>query len=409
MKLAIVFTNLGPYHLARLRAAAGRLDRIGGRVVAYETAGVERKYPWRASDGPEPFERVTLFPGAALEGLPRRECARAIREALDRDRPDAVAVAGYVRAESLAAAAWARAHGLPAVLMSESQSIDRPRAWWKEAIKRRRVRRFDAALVGGPAHREYLEALGMPPDRIALGYNAVDNEHFASACARSRSQPRSRSGLPSGPYFLSVGRFVAEKNLERLLRAFATYRRSAPSEAAWDLVLCGGGELEARLDRLIRAEGLSGCVHRPGFLQSEELPRWYAHASAFVLPSLSEPWGLVVNEAAASGLPLLVSDRAGCARTLVPDPPGQAGWRLDPTDHEHITASLARMSACSEAERTAMGRRAAEIVAGWGPGRFASGLLDAVEMASGRRSAPGGPRARPLIESVMTNDKFQIQ
>jgi glycosyltransferase involved in cell wall biosynthesis len=314
-------------------------------------------------------------------------------------------VAGYVRAESLAAASWARARGLPAVLMSESQSIDRPRAWWKEAIKRRRVRRFDAALVGGPAHREYLEALGMPPERIALGYNAVDNEHFASACARSRSQAGSRSGLPPAPYFLAVGRFVSEKNLERLIRAFAAYRRSASSEMAWDLVLCGGGELAARLDGWIRAEGLAGCVHRPGFLQAEELPRWYAHASAFVLPSLSEPWGLVANEAAASGLPLLVSDRAGCARTLVPDPPGRTGWRLDPTDTEHIAASLARMSACPEAERSAMGRRAAEIVAEWGPERFASGLLDAVGMAYGRRSAPRSTYVWPRAESGMTNSK----
>ena len=66
----------------------------------------------------------------------------------------------------------------------------------------------------------------------------------------------------------------------------------------------------------VQASGCAHAIHCPGFLQSEELVRYYAFASAFVHASISEPWGLVVNEAAACGLPLLVSDRAGCADTL---------------------------------------------------------------------------------------------
>ncbi len=86
--------------------------------------------------------------------------------------------------------------------------------------------------------------------------------------------------------------------------------------------------------------GFAHAIHRPGFLQVGDLPRWYAHAGAFVLPSLMEPWGLVVNEAAASGLPLLVSNRAGCSATLVPDPEGTTGARFDPMDVEGIAAKM---------------------------------------------------------------------
>ena len=85
--------------------------------------------------------------------------------------------------------------------MSESQEIDRPHVWWKELIKRRRLRWFDAALVGGPTHRDYLVQLGMPPARIALGYNAVDNDYFATAAshlAPSRERP---FGLAAGSLF----------------------------------------------------------------------------------------------------------------------------------------------------------------------------------------------------------------
>jgi 1,2-diacylglycerol 3-alpha-glucosyltransferase len=381
MDLAICFTNFGPYHLARLRALAAALGRSGGHLIAYEVAAVERRYPWQPARADEPFEWITLFPDRAVETIPRASCARAIRKALDRDRPDAVAIVGYARPESTAALGWARRSGRPTILMSESQSIDHPRAWWKEAIKRRRVRRCAAAVVGGPRHREYLVDLGMPRDRITLGYNAVDNAHYAALSEAARRDPDGRRGLPEAPYFLAVNRFVAEKNLARLVRAFASYREAAPRGMAWDLVLCGDGPDAAEVEEAVAASGCAGAIHRPGFLQADELSRWYAFAGAFVHPSLMEPWGLVVNEAAACGLPLLVSDRAGCAETLVPDGPRTTGRRLDPRDVEGMAADLAWMAGLPDPERRSLGLRAAEVVARWGPGRFAVATIEALQIA----------------------------
>jgi glycosyltransferase involved in cell wall biosynthesis len=389
--LAVSFTNLGPYHLARLRALAARLGRDGGRLIAYETAGAERKYAWRVGRDAEPFDWITLFPDAALESIPGRACARAMIEALGRDRPDAVGLVGYVRPECLAALRWAEGCGRPAILMSESQAIDRPRHWWREAVKRWRVRRFSAALVGGPRHRQYLVELGLPADRIALGYNAVDNAYYAALAAAERCTGSRRPEVPAHRYFLSVARFVPEKNLCRLVRAFGRYRDRVPAETAWDLVLCGDGPGADEVELSIRSCGHAGSIHRPGFLQADELAKWYAFAGAFVLASVSEPWGLVANEAAASGLPLLVSDRCGCAETLVPDPPGQTGWRFDPCDEPGLARLLHHMAALPEPTRAVLGRRAAEVVAPWGPERFAMGTLEALDLA--RRSRQ--PLRRP--------------
>lgn len=395
MKLAISFTNFGPYHLARLRALALELTRAGGSLLAYETAGTERRYPWLTPRLAEPFAWETLFPGRALEAIPRSACAKAQREALERDRPDAVAIVGYARPESMAALDWATRSGRPTVLMSESQAIDHPRTWWKEAIKRRRVRRFSAALVGGPRHRDYLIDLGMPADRIALGYNAVDNEHFARRADAARRSAELRSGLPGRPYFLAVSRFVPEKNLVRLVRAFSRYRAAMPEGRGWDLVLCGDGPGAAEIHAAAREGGQAGAIHFPGFLQAEELPRWYASAGAFVHPSLMEPWGLVVNEAAACGVPLLVSDRAGCAETLVPDPPGTTGRIFDATDEGVMASALAWMAEQPEERRAAMGRRAAAVVDSWGPERFALGTLEALSLIPATRPWTGrGPVAR---------------
>jgi glycosyltransferase involved in cell wall biosynthesis len=395
MRLAVCFTNFGPYHLARLRALAARLGGRGDRLIAYEVAGSERTYPWLRSRQAEPFEWVTLFPTRTLEAIEPDTCRWAMLDALEYDRPDVLGIVGYARPESMAAARWARRRRRPAILMSESQAIDRRRAWWKELIKRRRVRLFDAAVVGGPAHRAYLVRLGMPPDRVALGYNAVDNDYFAAAARRWRVDPRGRAGLPAAPYFLTVCRFVPEKNLVRLVQAFARYRRRvAGDRPAWDLVLCGDGPGRSEVVAAVADSGLAPAIHRPGFVQVDALPRWYAHAGAFVLPSVSEPWGLVVNEAAASGLPLLVSDRAGCAATLVPDPVGTTGARFDPLDVEQLADRLAWIAAAAAEEVEGMGRRAAETVGLWGPDRFASGVIEAIEWARDGRGRRRGPAAR---------------
>ena len=375
MFFAVCFTNFGPYHLARLRALAATLADRGDELIAYEVADQEQRYPWDRSRLDEPFRWTTLFPGRALESIARDQCSRAMTEALRRDRPDALGVVGYARPESVAMLRWSLRHGRPAVLMSESQEIDHPRVWWKEAVKKRRVRRFSAALVGGPRHRDYIAKLGLPADRIALGYNAVDNAGFAAKAAKA-----GREGLPDRPYFVAANRFVPEKNLLRLVRAYAAYR--AEADRPWDLALCGGGPDEAEVDALIHDLGLSRSVHRPGFVQEDDLARWLAHAGAFVHPSLMEPWGLVVNEAAACGLPLLVSDRAGCVATLVPEPSGTTGRRFDPRDDDELAAALAWMAGLNPADRAAMGRRSAEVVAEWGPARFARGVVEALEMAS---------------------------
>jgi glycosyltransferase involved in cell wall biosynthesis len=214
----------------------------------------------------------------------------------------------------------------------------------------------------------------------------VDNDHYARRAETARRAPEGRRGLPASPYFLAVSRFAPEKNLPRLIRAFALYRASVRHGEPWDLALCGDGPAAAEVEAAVRASGVEGSIHRPGFLQADELSRWYGFASAFVHPSLMEPWGLVVNEAAACGLPLLVSDRAGCVETLVPSPEGTTGARFDPRNVRAIAHQLAWMAGLPESERQDMGRRAAEVVAEWGPERFASGALDALGRADSRRT-----------------------
>ena len=377
--LEVCFTNFGPYHLARLRALARRLADVGGRLIAYEVAGTERTYPWTRSRGEEPFDWVTLFPDRVLESIEPDACRWAMTEALEHDRPGRAGDRRLCRGPNR----WRPPAGPPDKLPRDDPDVrepgDRQDPGLVEGVGQAPVpcppvRRGPG---GWPSHRDYLVQLGMPPDRIAMGYNAVDNAYFASAARRWRDRPNGRHGLPAAPYFLTVCRLVREKNLVRLVEAFARYRRGAEGDQPWELVLCGDGPGRDEVAAAVAASGFADVIHRPGFVQVDQLPRWYAHAGAFVLPSLLEPWGLVANVAAASELPLVISPRPAVPRRWCrtrPAPPAPASTRL-------TSRSLPRRSPESRPRRTdslaEMGRRAAEVVSFWGPGRFADGVLEA--------------------------------
>src|SRR5207247_9691952 len=136
----------------------------------------------------------------------------------------------------------------------------------------------------------------------------VDNGYFTGMAAVIRADPkwwRTRLWLPDR-YFLYVGRCSSEKNLIRLLHAYRHYRKQHPE--GWQLVLVGDGPQRAELEDCARASGIRDILWC-GFKQIDELPTYYALSGCFILPSTSEPWGLVVNEAMACGLPVLVSSR----------------------------------------------------------------------------------------------------
>ncbi|MDZ4289009.1 MAG: glycosyltransferase, partial [Prosthecobacter sp.] len=141
----------------------------------------------------------------------------------------------------------------------------------------------------------------------------------------------------------------------------------------------GDGPLRDELNRAITELGLQASVTMPGFKQYDELPLCYATADAFIHASTTEQWGLVVNEAMAAGLPVLVSNRCGCAPDLVVE--GRNGFSFDPFDIEAIARGMAAMAALPEDRRQAMGGESRKIIANWGPERFGQGLHDAGALA----------------------------
>jgi len=375
-RVAAIIVNLVPYHHARWEACAV--------VTGSETHLVELtdRDEFKVLEFAQEahFHRHTLFPQSGMQGA---DLAQRMWEELDSVRPYVVCVSGWGLQVSLAAMKWATARSVPIVMLSESNEFDESRSVIKEFIKRRLVGLCSAGLAGGLPQADYLVKLGLPRDRVFKGYDVVDNRFFAEE-ARKIGARSLELGLPRS-YFLACARFGKKKNLPGLIRAFARYRELAkPStldvgrSTLFDLVIAGEGEERTEIERMIQQCGVSDHVHLVGAKGYAELPSYYSHAGAFIHASTTEQWGLVVNEAMASGLPVLVSNRCGCAADLVRE--GENGWTFDPTDEEQMADLMLRIAG-DEEQRKTMGLRSREIIAEWGPDRFASGVKSAVEAA----------------------------
>lgn len=373
---------LAPYSIPRFRALQALRPDCSVRVMAL--GATERMREWKVRKQDLGFEYLEAVPGETVENIEPRVLSSRVRQWLDACDPQAVAITGYYYPAMRAAAQWARRHGRASVYMGDSQRVDRPRIAIREWLKGWWVRRhYDSAFVAGERAADYLMGLGFPRERIWTGYDVVDNGAIASGAADARaaaSELRASLGLPDR-FFLFVGRFSGEKNLPRLLEAYAGYRQAAGRQA-WGLVMVGRGPQDDLLQR--RAQGIDGVVFA-GFQQADQLPAYYGLASCLVLPSLSETWGLVVNEAMAAGLPVLVSHRCGCVPELVRS--GWNGYLCDPLDIVGMVRTMAVLSSPSAAI-DAMGAASRRIVALYTPETWAQGLDDCVERTVARCQAP---------------------
>lgn len=376
-RLAVHFLRFGPYHLARISSARSALVTRGWDVVGLETAGLDGTYEWKPIECDSDVQRVTVFPGRMVEKIPARELNKGITQALDRLQPSAVAIAGWSDADALACLNWCSRHRAMAILMSETREADGRRNWIKEQFKSWRVCKFDAALVGGKSHQAYLRKLGFQGP-VSCGYDVVDDHFFAREAERWRLAQSDAACQPR-PYLLASNRFIPRKNLPKLIEAFAEASASSTAHPSPDLCLLGDGEQRQALESLCAAHGLTvlhatpwseqACadiapeprVLFPGFRQIDELPRFYAHAQALVHPALAEPWGLVINEAMASGLPVISSSNVGAAEELLDE--GLNGYCFDPTSTASISLALSRFLALNTEQRKQMGQMSERLLA----------------------------------------------
>jgi len=226
--------------------------------------------------------------------------------------------------------------------------------------------RVDAFLVIGSRNRDYYRSFGVPDKKLLWAPYGVDNERFAlpdidHAAARARIRSRLGAG-PDTVVFASAAKLIERKRPLDLVDAVAALRKRGVDAIA---LFIGDGDQRTAIEQRAIEQGTRSAVTIAGFVNQQELPDWYAAADALVLPSdARETWGLVVNEAMAAGLPVVVSDAAGCSVDLVRD--GENGFTYPCGDVAALADRLALVASLGPAGRREFGNRSRVIVKQFG-------------------------------------------
>ena len=217
----------------------------------------------------------------------------------------------------------------------------------------------DMIWVPGERQAIFARKLGFSQRAIRWGLYSCNQPSFEaehiSRVAEARGVPRS---------FLFIGRFVSEKGVDQLIRAYQAYREE--SVDPWPLICCGAGPLRSRL------EGRPG-ISVEGFVQPDRLRKMLASSGCLVLPSTIEPWGVVVHEAASAGLLVLASWNVGASVHLVQD--NYNGYVFDDRDVKGLAALMSHVSKLTDARLDTMSRASHLLSKQFTPARWADTLL----------------------------------
>lgn len=378
MRLLFVIGHLGDYHVPRyealLRLAASRgdelfLTEVYGRSGVYTFPQTRRAGFFARS----PARLVTLENDLTDAGGRALRIACKLARVVRNFEPDVVVTLGYNTSYSL----WLcilrhTSRRFSLIYMSDSKADDGRRSPFKESLKRILVRRFDGALVAGQRHRAYAQTLGIPLERSRVGFDVIDVAQFSRIAEEARaSDPEVRSlfGLPQR-YVLCVSRFIARKNVDVVVDAFA---RSQLAGQGISLLLVGQGPGERAL-RLLASRlqvGEKVCFMRP--VPNSEMAGIYALSEFVVLASEFDQWGLCVNEAFAAARTAIVTATCGAAGELVLD--NINGFIVKPGDTDALAERM-RALVLHDAMRERLSKQARETVARWSPAFFASNLMD---------------------------------
>lgn len=308
IRVALIWEQFAPYHIDRIEAV-GR--RLAGRaeVLAIEVATASATYDWKPSGAIRHATKVTLFPDQRYEQIhPLRRLWRQWRQL--KDCTHVFIGISYARLDIIILSWVLQLLGRRVVMISDAKFDDRVRLVSREWAKGLLLCAYDAALVAGKRHHDFVRMLGFRRRKILPGCDTVGVERIRREAGDAVLSPFQKR------YFICVARFVPKKNLFGLVDVYSKYVELSKAEPR-KLILVGSGPLEDALRRHAAALGISDRVEFTGFLSSIEVSRLIAGSLALLLLSTEEQWGLVVNEAIALGIPPIVSHAVGASDLLV--------------------------------------------------------------------------------------------
>ncbi len=386
MRVVFIHTDFRIYWPARLQALRTVLKKKGIDLQVIEIAGQGSPYHFAGSSKRSTWWNC-LFPESEMEKLDLKKVRRAVIAKLNKLRPDVVFAGAIAFPSGANAVCWASRNKKKVVIFDNARQEDVRRSAFVDWVKKKIYSVVDAVFCPAPAWDKTFEYFGFDKSQIFYGVNVVDNDFW-----QTNMDVDLGFELPDS-YMLAVGRQIPKKNFLTLLQAYRVYVEH--SKQPIPLLLVGEGDQRSKLEAYASEVGLKQVVFLP-FQTQQALRHIYQRASFLALPSLhGETWGLVVNEAMACGLPVLVSNQVGCASTLVAH--GDNGYIFDPDNHEDIAQKIELMANLTEHDRAAMGITSRVIISQWGLDRFCNGVNDALKYVKKSKRRKLNPIAKLII------------
>jgi glycosyltransferase involved in cell wall biosynthesis len=292
-------------------------------------------------------------------------------------RPDVVIMHGYTLPTNILALLVCKAFRVPVLLRGDSRRRKRASPFSRVValIKKLILRLFDGFLAIGTLNKQYYSANGIDDIRVFHAPLCVDNAAFQLGVAHATVRRAKRDSLRLNEdhvVILFASKLSPRKRAADVVKAFAAIATSHP---LMRLVIAGSGETSSALQKQSEMSGLVDKIRFVGFVNQSELPSFYAMSDLFVFPAENEPWGLVLNEAMAAGLPVIVSDDVGAGTDLVLG--RGTGYIYAVGDCSALSAALESLGADRE-QRRVMAKRAREVVREWDVTACVDGILQAI-------------------------------
>jgi glycosyltransferase involved in cell wall biosynthesis len=378
-RLVIITEIISPYRIPLFNALARRPD-VDLHVIFLGEIDPELR-EWRVYKEEIKFSFQVLSSWRRRIGRYNVLLNAGLWSTLNKSKPQVVVCGGYSYLASWEALLWAQHHRVPFLLWSESNQQDqRRRHAIIEFLKRRFLGQCDGFVVPGRSAYEYVSAHPVGAKSIFIAPNAVDNQLFAHAAEVARKdegQYRQRLMLPQR-YFLFVGRLVREKGIFELLSAYS--RLDAELRQQVGLVIVGDGRCRCQMQQLAGRVS-PGNIIFGGFVHREELGAYYGLAEALILPTYTDTWGMVVNEAMACGLPVIVSTAAGCSADLIRE--NWNGTLVKPRNIDGLELAMRRVATEPDLRRS-MGANSARHIRDYSPEEWAISVEQAIHAAVGK-------------------------
>lgn len=375
VKVLLLTNILAPYRVPLFNILGQLLQRRGYLLKIVFLAEWEANRKWRVRK--EELEvNYALLPGWHF--FFRRfefplHINPGIWKFLRSENPDVLIIGGYSIPTFWTGIVYCKAFKKRLILWtSTTPECVKGRDFIRRSLRAFFIRQADAYVTYGTRAADFLERFGVDKGSVFVGYNVGDVEFFKKATTEYRKSHHFHEEKKkfSFPVLLFVGQLIPRKGILQLLQAL-----SGLKSRSWTLIIVGSGPLQGEIEKQLKEKNLQDRVHLVGFHEKEALAKFYALADIFVLPSLREPYAIVVSEALASGLFTIASRYDGAAWDLIKL--GENGLVVDPANIEEVHLAIEKALNIVSEPRFSR-EKIVHSIEQFTPDRYAQAFVDAI-------------------------------